>query len=217
MAQFHCAAILTALALWTAAPATAQRAAAAGSYMNLSFVGLTDFGWSTEPDVGSLQLGDHDPRVRGFTIPNAELALDGAVDPYFKGFSNIVYKLDSEGETGVELEEVYFLTTSLPGNLQLKGRAVFRRVRPPESAAPARVGVRGPAAGAQSHVRPRGTAQPGNAGSPGWCRRRGTPRPWSGSSTAPGERRSASAPTNHRRSTAACRSSADVRSTRATC
>ena len=96
-----------------------------GAYMNIGFVALTDFGWSTEPDVGSLQLGDHDPRVRGFTIPNVELALDGAVDPYFKGFSNIVYKLDENGETGVELEEAYFLTTSLPGNLQIKGGQFF--------------------------------------------------------------------------------------------
>ena len=93
--------------------------------MNVSFVGLMDFGWSTESDVASLQLGDHDPHVRGFTIPNAELALDGTVDPYFRGFSNIVYKLDPNGETGVELEEVYFVTTSLPGNLQLKGGQFF--------------------------------------------------------------------------------------------
>ncbi len=102
-----------------------MQARAAGAYMNVGFVALTDFGWSTEPDVGSLQLGDHDPAVRGFTIPNVELALDGAVDPYFKGFSNIVYKLDPNGETGVELEEAYFLTTSLPGNLQLKGGQFF--------------------------------------------------------------------------------------------
>jgi hypothetical protein len=98
---------------------------ARGAYMNVSFVGLTDFGWSTEPDVGSLQVGDHDPKVRGFSIPNAELVLDGAVDPYFRGFANIVYKLDAEGETGVELEEMYFLTAALPGNLQLKGGQFF--------------------------------------------------------------------------------------------
>ncbi|MDQ3207116.1 MAG: hypothetical protein M3Q37_00755, partial [Gemmatimonadota bacterium] len=104
-------------------PAPATRTG--GAYMNLGFVGLTDFGWSTESDVGSLQLGDHDPRVRGFTIPNVELALDGAVDPYFKGFSNIVYKLDENGETGVELEEAYFLTTSLPANLQIKAGQFF--------------------------------------------------------------------------------------------
>lgn len=113
--------------LWTLAllapPLTAQQAA--GAYMNVSFVGLTDFGWSTEPDVTSLQVGDHDPKVRGFSIPNGELALDGTVDPHFQAFANIVYKLDREGETGVELEEMYFLTTALPGNLQLKGGQFF--------------------------------------------------------------------------------------------
>ena len=50
--------------------------------MNVSFVGLTDLGWSSARDVSALQRGDHDPRVNGFTIPNAELVLDGAVDPY---------------------------------------------------------------------------------------------------------------------------------------
>jgi len=101
------------------------RPRATGAYLNLSFVGLTDAGWSTTSDVASLQRGDHDPHVRGFSIPNAELALDGTVDPYFKGFANIVYKLDSKGETGVELEEMYFLTTSLPANLQVKGGQFF--------------------------------------------------------------------------------------------
>ena len=93
---------------------------APGTYMNVSFVGLTAAGLSTARDLDRLQLGDHDPRARGFTIPNAELALDGAVDPYFKGFVNLVHKLDQESETVVELEEVYVLTTSLPANLQLK-------------------------------------------------------------------------------------------------
>jgi hypothetical protein len=104
-------------------PAAAQQTAAPaqrGQYMNIGFVALTDAGWSTEPNVGSLQLGDHDPHVRGFSIPNTEVTLDGAVDPYFKGFSNIVFKLDAQGATGVELEEAFLLTTSLPANLQLK-------------------------------------------------------------------------------------------------
>ncbi|HLE56115.1 MAG TPA: hypothetical protein VJB15_03465, partial [Rhodothermia bacterium] len=92
----------------------------AGGYMNIGFVSLTDAGWSTEPDVGSLEPGDHDPQVRGFTLPNSEISLDGAVDPYFKGFSSIVLKIGSDGETGIELEEAYGLTTSLPHNLQLK-------------------------------------------------------------------------------------------------
>lgn len=109
-------------------PAASQVAAPArssGAYMNASFVGLTDFAWSSARDLSALQLGDHDPHVRGFSIPNEELALDGTVDPYFKAFANIVYRLDAKGETGVELEETYFLTSSLPGNLQLKGGQFF--------------------------------------------------------------------------------------------
>ena len=88
--------------------------------MNIGFSGLVDAGWSSTADVQSLQRGDHDPAVRGFTVPNAEITLDGAVDPYFKGFVNIVYKMDAEGESATELEEAYVLTTSLPSNLQLK-------------------------------------------------------------------------------------------------
>jgi len=111
--------------LAAAPPPPVVPARASGSYMNLSFVGLTDFGWSTTKDVGALQVGDHEPHVRGFAIPNAELALDGTVDPYLKAFANIVYKLDAKGETGVELEEMFFLTTSLPHNLQVKGGQFF--------------------------------------------------------------------------------------------
>ena len=96
-----------------------------GAYMNVGFVSLTDAGWSTTPNLGALLQGDHDPKVRGFTIPNSELALDGAVDPYFKGFSNSVFKLNETGETGVELEEAYILTTSLPANLQIKAGQFF--------------------------------------------------------------------------------------------
>ena len=70
------------------------------NYLNVSFDTLVDFGWSTEPHVDTVtQLGDHDPSQRGFSLRNAELSLDGAVDPYLKGFANIVLKLDNENET----------------------------------------------------------------------------------------------------------------------
>ncbi|MEO7368699.1 MAG: hypothetical protein ABIZ36_12120 [Gemmatimonadaceae bacterium] len=98
---------------------------ATGGYMNIGFVSLTDAGWSSAKDIDALNVGDHDPKVRGFTIPNAEISLDGAVDPYFKGFSNIVFKIQPNGETGVELEEAYLLTTSLPSNLQIKAGQFF--------------------------------------------------------------------------------------------
>jgi hypothetical protein len=96
------------------------------AYLNTSFDALFDFGWSSASDPSAeLQLGGHDPTSRGFTIPNAEIALDGAVDPYFKGFANIILKLDNDGETEIELEEVFGQTTSLPWNLQLKAGQFF--------------------------------------------------------------------------------------------
>ena len=109
----------------TGAHAANQPVARPGQFMNLGLVSLLDGGWSTTADVGSLQTGDHDPRVRGFTLPNTELTLDGAVDPYLKGFTDIVFKLNEDGETDVELEEAYLLTTSLPANLQLKAGQFF--------------------------------------------------------------------------------------------
>lgn len=96
-------------------------ARAGSAYMNISFGTLLDMGWSTAADPSArLQLGDHDPQKRGFTLPNAEIALNGAVDPYFEGFANIVLKLDPNNETSIELEETYLQSTSLPANLQLK-------------------------------------------------------------------------------------------------
>lgn len=97
----------------------------ARGYLNLSFDSLIDFGWSTNPDVTALQRGDHDPLQRGFTLPNEEIFLDGAVDPYFKGVADIVFKLNEDNETDVELEEVYLTTTSLPWNLQVKAGQFF--------------------------------------------------------------------------------------------
>src|SRR6266542_1826297 len=104
----------------TTAAAASAGPRATGGYMNIGFVSLVDAGWSSAHDIRALERGDHDPHSRGFTMPNSEISLDGNVDPYFKGFSNIVLKVDTAGETGIELEEAYGLTTSLPANLQLK-------------------------------------------------------------------------------------------------
>ena len=80
-----------------------------------------------------VEVGDHDPQQRGFNARNIELAFDGAVDPYFEGFANIVFKLDNDNETEVEVEEAFLQTTSLPFNLQLKAGqffAAFGRINP---------------------------------------------------------------------------------------
>ncbi len=110
---------------WSASqPITVARAGSA--YMNISFDVLMDVGSSTESDPGAeLELGDHDPHARGFNMPNAEIALDGGIDPYFNGFANIVWQLDTNSETTVELEEAYLQTTDLPINLQAKAGQYF--------------------------------------------------------------------------------------------
>ena len=113
-------------------PITVARSGSA--YMNISFDTLMDVGWSTASDPSEyLELGDHDPLQRGFSLPNAEIALDGAVDPYFKGFANIVLKLDENNETSIELEEAFLQSSSLPANLQVKAGqfyAAFGRQNP---------------------------------------------------------------------------------------
>src|SRR5438445_4576641 len=103
------------------------------NYMNISFDGLFALAYLSARDLDHIEVGDHDPQQRGFNARNIELAFDGAVDPYFEGFANIVFKLDNDNETDVEVEEAFMQTTSLPFNLQLKGGqffAAFGRINP---------------------------------------------------------------------------------------
>lgn len=98
------------------------RVAKGGAYMDLGMVATFAAGGSTASDIeGGTQLGGHDPNQRGFTVQGAELNLQGAVDPYFRGNANILFQLDSGGESFIELEEAWLETVSLPGNLQLRG------------------------------------------------------------------------------------------------
>lgn len=96
-----------------------------GSYLNISFDAIFAAAASTADDLSTLEVGDHDPQQNGFNARNAELALDGAVDPYFEGFANIVFKLDNENESSVEVEEAFGQTTSLPYGLQAKAGQFF--------------------------------------------------------------------------------------------
>ncbi len=98
------------------------------TYLNISFDGMFAGAISTEKHLDRLEVGDHDPQQRGFNARNTELALDGAVDPYFEGFANIVFKLDNNNETSVEVEEAFMQTTTLPWNFQLKGGQFFTAV-----------------------------------------------------------------------------------------
>jgi hypothetical protein len=129
----------------TSAPETISSSAAGASltqpltigggrnYMNISLDGLFALAYSSARDLHDIEVGDHDPQQRGFNARNIELAFDGAVDPYFEGFANIVFKLNNDNETEVEVEEAFMQTTSLPFNLQLKAGqffAAFGRLNP---------------------------------------------------------------------------------------
>ncbi len=68
-----------------------------------------------------LQAGGHDPNQNGFTVQNVELMISATVDPYLDAQANLIFLIDAEGETVVELEEAFFTSRSLPHGLQLKG------------------------------------------------------------------------------------------------
>ncbi|MGM0557110.1 MAG: zinc-regulated TonB-dependent outer membrane receptor [Myxococcota bacterium] len=66
---------------------------------------------SDNPDL----RGGHDPSNIGFNLQGLELAVGAAVDPYFRFDSSILFSL-----FGVEIEEAYITTLSLPWKLQVR-------------------------------------------------------------------------------------------------
>jgi len=95
------------------------------NYMNISFDGLFSAGGSTAQDLEKLETGGHDPNQRGFTVQNLETVFEGAIDPYFRGQSNIIFQIDKDGESFLEVEEAYLTSMSLPLNLQVKAGTFF--------------------------------------------------------------------------------------------
>ncbi len=94
---------------------------------NLSLSALFAGGGSSvnDAELANLQAGGHDPSRNGFTVQNVEVVLSGAVDPYFDGQANLIFLIDSAGETVVELEEAFATTRSLPYGLQVKAGQFF--------------------------------------------------------------------------------------------
>jgi hypothetical protein len=102
---------------------SSQGGAGTQRLIDISFVPTLFAGASTERDetLQTLQGGGHDPHKRGFTLAEGELGLGGAVDPYFRAQAYITTFIDAlSGETGVELEEAFLTTQSLPYGLQLE-------------------------------------------------------------------------------------------------
>jgi len=89
--------------------------------MSLDLMAAAGGSGATDDQLEILQGGGHDPRQRGFTLQQAELSLKGAVDPYFTAETHVVYFIDPEGESQVELEEAFATTMRLPFGLEEHG------------------------------------------------------------------------------------------------
>lgn len=103
----------------TAAPSAVSRAIQSLN-PSLSFIG--DFALAAFSKAQNLEQGGHDPNTSGFNLQALELAATADVDPYFRFATNIVF-----GRDGVEIEEAYATTTSLPGSLQLRAGQFLTR------------------------------------------------------------------------------------------
>lgn len=97
------------------------------SPLQIGLSGLFSAGGSSVDNaaLANLQAGGHDPNKNGFTVQNVELSIGATVDPYLDGQANIIFLIDADGETVVELEEAFFVTRSLPWGLQVKGGQYF--------------------------------------------------------------------------------------------
>lgn len=106
-------------------------AALTNPYISLIFNGWyygSDL-WQPDIDGRTIPGFTNEPlesRNKGFNFESAELFLFAPVDPYFNLYATVPVT-----EEGAEVEEAYFLTTSLPAGLQVKGgkfRSGFGRI-----------------------------------------------------------------------------------------
>lgn len=96
------------------------------AYMDIGLVSTLAVGGSTARDIhGGTQLGGHDPSQNGFSLQGLEVNFAGAVDPYFRGAANLLFTVDSGGESRMELEEAWLETVSLPAKLQLRAGQIM--------------------------------------------------------------------------------------------
>lgn len=89
---------------------------------------LVAAGLSTErgESLRQLQGGGHDPRKRGFTLQNVELAVAGEIDPYVSTRLHVIYFIDpAEGESVFELEEAFALSKALPGGIEIEAGQMY--------------------------------------------------------------------------------------------
>jgi len=106
-----------------AANAALQAALSALSTMNPHMAFILDAGFAAFSDDKRLrQTGAHDLNKNGFGLQQLELNIGASVDPFARFDANLVFS-----QFGVELEEAYGTTLSLPWGLQARGGQFLQR------------------------------------------------------------------------------------------
>lgn len=105
----------------------AQTGSGGARYADFSMSALFVTGWSQVggEELLELQSGAHDPKARGFTVQNLEMSVTGAIDPFLNGEIHIIFQIDAEGESLLEVEEAFLTTRGLPLGLQIRAGTYF--------------------------------------------------------------------------------------------
>ncbi|HAA92826.1 MAG TPA: hypothetical protein DCS82_03995 [Rhodospirillaceae bacterium] len=85
-------------------------------------------GYSSEPSAVSqnLQAGGHDPKATGFRLQSADFSMIGSVERAFDAELHIAFVINQlTGGTGVELEEAFMRTNSLPYGFDIEAGQMF--------------------------------------------------------------------------------------------
>jgi hypothetical protein len=107
----------------TSAPAATSTGASSSASAAVPDIALIlDFALAAFSDDEPLETGDHDPSETGFNLQQLEMSLGSNVDPYFRLDANLVFSLE-----GVEVEEAYATTLSLPLDLQVRAGQFLTR------------------------------------------------------------------------------------------
>lgn len=99
-----------------------QAASQSLASMNPSISLILDAGLAWFSVEDTLQTGGHDPTATGFFLQQLEMAVGASVDPYLRFDGNLVFS-----QFGVEVEEAYATTLSLPFSLQARAGQFLTR------------------------------------------------------------------------------------------
>ncbi len=97
-----------------------QAAGGGGNAPDMAFI--LDFALAGFGGAEPMLVGAHDPLLTGFNLQQLELAVGGSVDTYFRMDGNLVFS-----PFGVEIEEIYATTLSLPLGLQVRAGQFLTR------------------------------------------------------------------------------------------